>query len=210
MAHSKRLPLLLATSNRGKVDEIVPSLEGVDLDLLTLTDIDPLPPAPEEGVTFAEIARRKARHYHLLSGFPTLADDSGLEVEALGGAPGVRSARLAPTDPERIALLLSRLDEPEASRFPAGRRARFVCALCLCHAGGCLEVEGAVKGRIAESPRGVAGFGYDPVFFYPPLGRTFAELTREEKNRVSHRARALQKLVSRLQDPALRASLFGG
>jgi len=183
-------PLLLATRNQGKAREIQQVFR--ELRFVSLCDFPGVPDVEENGETFAANARLKAVHYHQLTGLSCLADDSGLEVSALAGAPGVKSARYAPTDPLRIARLL---DELSAFVEPQSRQGRFVCALCLCFAPDRLiEVEGDVTGRIALAPAGQQGFGYDPIFYYPPLGKTFAEMTPEEKNLVSHRSRALEAL----------------
>jgi XTP/dITP diphosphohydrolase len=171
-------------------------LAGCELDLITLKELEDLPDAIEDGSSFAENARKKALHYFHLARLPTIADDSGLAVEALGGRPGVYSARFAPTDPERIEKLLRML---KATQDGQNRAARFVCAICFCRSDQTLvEVEGQVQGEISLEPRGTAGFGYDPIFYYPPLDKTFAELTAAEKNKVSHRAVALEKLKATL------------
>ncbi|MEA2063876.1 MAG: non-canonical purine NTP pyrophosphatase [Gemmatimonadota bacterium] len=155
----------------------------------------PVPSCPEDGKTFCENARAKAAHWHRHSGLACLADDSGLEVEVLAGEPSVRSARFAgegASDRENNDMLLRKLEGVEEKR----REARFVCCLALC--GPDSEVttfSGMVSGRILPRPAGRGGFGYDPVFFYPPLGRSFAQLTAGEKNEVSHRARALQSFL---------------
>lgn len=187
---------LLATQNRGKLLELESVLGDCGLEFITLANLDELPDAIEDGLTFAQNARKKALHYFHLTQLPTIADDSGLVVDALGGRPGVHSARFAPTDAERIEKLLQSLAAVEDLE---DRSARFVCAICLCFSSdNLIEVESDVDGEITLKPRGSAGFGYDPIFFYPPLGRTFAELTTEEKNQVSHRARALNKLKQTL------------
>ena len=186
--------LLLATRNRGKAREIGALLgaAGAGLRLLTLDDLGSAGEVEETGRTFAENARLKAGHYSRLSGLATLGDDSGLEVRALGGRPGVLSARYAGEgagDNERIAKLLAEM------AAAADRRARFVSAVCLARAGAELaSFIGTAEGEILRAGRGANGFGYDPVFLYPPLGRTFAELSLEEKNRVSHRSRALAQV----------------
>ena len=187
---------LLATRNRGKLRELESVLGDSDLELITLDELDELPDVIEDGSTFAENARKKALHYFHLTQLPTIADDSGLAVEALGGQPGIHSARFAPTDEERIRKLLRSLEFIEERE---DRTARFICAICLCFSSDRrIEVEADVQGEIILDPRGSAGFGYDPIFYYPPLDRTFAELTAAEKNRVSHRARALNKLKDAL------------
>lgn len=186
--------LLLATQNPGKVREIRKALEGLPLKVVGLPGLVPGPAPRERGRTFAENARAKALFYSRKWPGLTLAEDSGLEVERLGGAPGVRSARFSsprPTDAKNILKLLRRLGPAPA----AERGARFVCVMVLARQGRITkEFRGTVRGRIAASPRGRSGFGYDPVFFYPPLRRTFAELAAEAKNEVSHRGRAVRKL----------------
>ncbi len=189
--------VLLATTNSGKMEEIRAALAGLDVELIGAEAWGDLPAPEETGASFAANARLKALHYRQLTGLPALADDSGLEVDALNGGPGIHSARYAATDGARIRRLLrelSQLDPPLRGK-PA---ARFVCALCLAHDGGALEVEGEVRGFISRRPHGTNGFGYDPVFFYPPLAKTFGQLDRSIKNTVSHRAAALRKLRERL------------
>jgi XTP/dITP diphosphohydrolase len=195
------LRLLLATTNRGKIREIQSVLGREAYDYRSLLDYPEVPEPIEDGQTFAENARLKAVHCFQHTGLPALADDSGLVVDALGGLPGIYSARLAASDPERISKLLLMLHEREVhakGRLSVGRRARFVCAICLLLPAGPVEVEGEVEGEIIDTPLGTQGFGYDPIFFHPPSGRTFAELRIEEKNRVSHRALALRRLVEAL------------
>jgi len=188
-------PLLLATRNQGKAREIQQVFS--DLRFVSLSDLSGIPDADETGETFAANARLKSVYYREATGLPCLADDSGLEVFALGGAPGVKSARYAATDPLRITKLLEQL---RPFQDPERRRARFVCALCLCLGPDQLiEVEGDVAGWIAHIPAGEHGFGYDPIFYYPPLNKTFAEMSPEEKNKVSHRSRALETLRERLR-----------
>jgi XTP/dITP diphosphohydrolase len=192
-----RHPFLLGSTNPGKLREYREILAGLDLELVTPTDLDPVPPEPEEdALTFAENASSKARAYATASGLQTIADDSGLEVFALRRAPGVRSRRFFGEDAtaeERNAKLLALLDGVE------DRSARFVCVTALASPDGHVELfEGEVHGEIAESPRGDAGFGYDPVFVIAGDGRTMAELPSEEKHRVSHRGLAGAKLRARL------------
>ncbi len=182
--------LLIATHNRGKLVEYQELLAGLPFELVTLDDVDIRDDIVESGATFAENARAKAVAYARRSGLLTLADDSGLQVDALGGEPGVHSKRYAgenKSDPERIAFLLSKLrDVP-----PGKRAARFRCAIALAAPDGRLwETEGTCEGEIAFEPRGAHGFGYDPVFQVAARGMRMAELTTAEKNQVSHRARA--------------------
>jgi XTP/dITP diphosphohydrolase len=192
--------LLLATQNPGKVREIRQALEGLPLKVLGLRGLIAAPAPREKGRTFAENARAKALYYSRRWPEMTLAEDSGLEVDHLGGAPGVRSARFSsprPTDAKNIRKLLGLLEAVPA----AARGARFVCAMVLARQGRVIkEFRGTVRGRIAAAPRGESGFGYDPVFFYPPFRRTFAELPAEGKNRVSHRGRALRRLRRFLEE----------
>lgn len=184
--------LLVATTNPGKLREIRPLLADVDLELVTLADLPPIPEPAETGATFWENARQKALAYAAASGLTTVAEDSGLEITALGGEPGVRSARFLRDDAtyaERFAAIFDRL----AGVAPAGRHARFVTALAVARAGTLLfETEARIEGRIADRPAGSGGFGYDPIFFYPPFGRTTAQLAPAEKAAVSHRARAFR------------------
>jgi len=192
-------PILLATGNQGKKAEMAAILDEVRIMPLYLKDFPDLPEAVEDGATFTENARKKALHYLHLTGLPVIADDSGLEVEALGGSPGVHSSRYAATDEERIARLLRELDGVLAENPGLGREARFACAICMAWPDGkLLETFGEVRGLILEQPRGEGGFGYDPVFYYPPLGQTFAEITPESKNSISHRANALAELKREL------------
>jgi XTP/dITP diphosphohydrolase len=187
--------LLVATTNPGKLREIRPLLAGTQVELLTLADLPPIPEPAETGATFWDNARQKALAYAAASGLMTVAEDSGLEIAAMGGEPGVRSARFLGEDvsyPARFAAIYSRL----AQVTPADRRARFVTALAVAEAGTLLfETEARIEGRVADHPAGGSGFGYDPIFFYPPFGRTTAELTPAEKAAVSHRARAFRDLI---------------
>ena len=188
--------LLLATTNAGKIREIRRSLKGLGLAVVGLDKAQPGLAPRERGKTFSANARSKALYYSRTWGGLTLAEDSGLEVEALGGAPGVRSARFSaprPSDEKNNRKVLALLGDRPAS----GRRARFVCVIALARRGRLLgEFRGQVRGRIGFAPRGVNGFGYDPLFYYGPFRRTFAELSLAEKSSVSHRGRALRKLRS--------------
>ncbi len=193
--------VLLATTNQGKIREIEAALRPLTLTMVSLHDFPEIPEAPETGSTFAENAHMKAEYYSVRTGMPALADDSGLTVDALGGAPGVHSARLASSDEKRIARILEMLREQEG-HGQVSRSARFICAMCLFFPDRpAVEVEGVVEGRIVE-PAGDHGFGYDPIFYYPPLGKTFAEIPMAEKNRISHRARALARLREVLESRA--------
>lgn len=182
--------LLLATTNPGKLREYREIFTELPFRLTTLDeqgiDLD----VEETGATFAENALLKARAYAQASGLLTLADDSGLEIDALGGEPGVYSARWPTADttyPERFKLIFERL----ADLSPERRTARFRCVIALARPDGWHEmVEGTVEGIIADAPRGANGFGYDPIFYVPALGATTAELSPEEKHRISHRGRA--------------------
>ncbi|MCX7822584.1 MAG: XTP/dITP diphosphatase [Syntrophobacterales bacterium] len=184
--------MVVATRNSGKTKEIRSLLEGFPVELKDLNDFGPIPEPIEDGLTFEENAYKKASFTAKILGLPAIADDSGLEVEALGGAPGVYSARYAginATDEENNRKLLKEMEGIE------NRRARFCCVISIAvPTGFALTYEGFCEGEILKAPRGAGGFGYDPLFFYPPLGKTFAEMTLEEKNAISHRGRALQEL----------------
>lgn len=185
--------LLIATHNRGKLTEYQAMLADLPVELVTLDDVGIFNDVPETGATLAENARLKALAYARTSGLLTLADDSGLEVDALGGEPGVRSKRYAgenTSDAERNAFLLAKL-----RNVPAGKRtARFRCAIAIATPQGELwETEGTCEGEIAFDARGTNGFGYDPIFHVAERGVRMAELSTEEKNRVSHRARAAEQ-----------------
>lgn len=185
--------LLLATTNPGKLREIRDILDGLDLDLWSLADVPAIEEPEEHGATFGENARLKARFYAVRAGLLTVAEDSGLEIDALGGEPGVRSARYpGGTYAEKFANLFAELDARGAETSPA----RFVCALAVCAPGGNVrfEARGTVEGRITRTPRGEHGFGYDPIFYYPPLGRTLAEVPAALKAGVSHRGAAFRQL----------------
>ena len=186
------MQLLIATHNRGKLIEYQEMLADLPFELVTLDDVGIRDDIEENGATFAENARAKAFEYARRSGLLTLADDSGLEVAALGGEPGVHSKRYAgenKNDPDRIAFLLDKLRGVPRDQ----RAARFRCAIAIATPRGELhECDGTCEGLIEFTPRGTNGFGYDPVFLFPERGRTMAELSSEEKNKVSHRARATE------------------
>jgi len=184
--------LVVATRNRGKIDEISALLKGFPVQLLGLGDFGPIPEVEEDGVTFDENAYKKASFAARVLGFPALADDSGLVVEALDGAPGVRSARYGganATDEDKCRRLL------DAMKQTTRREAAFECVISIAvPMGAALTYEGRCEGLITENMAGYNGFGYDPIFFYSPLGKTFAEMTRDEKAQVSHRGRALSEI----------------
>jgi XTP/dITP diphosphohydrolase len=193
--------VLLATTNAGKLREIRALLADVPVDLQGLGDYPSVPEPDETGETFAENARVKARAYasalgrHLEAGSLVVAEDSGLAIDALDGEPGVRSARFlgpAATYAERFETIERRL----AAQPSRSRTAHFVCALAVADLGGriAFETSGTVEGLIASAPAGTHGFGYDPIFFHPPLGRTLAEASDEEKRAVSHRGQAFRAL----------------
>ena len=192
--------LLIATTNPGKLREFADMLKGVPVTLQSLIDVPGAPRVAEDGSTYIANACAKAVVIARWSGHIALGDDSGLEVDALGGAPGIHSARYAGAAQDNganIAKLLQALaGVPEAQRT-----ARFRCALVVARPDGrTLTAEGSCEGRITERPCGSSGFGYDPVFFFPPAGRTFAELPSAIKNQVSHRARACAQLGERLTE----------
>ena len=189
-----RLTIVLATRNAGKTVEIRELLQDMPVNIKNLNDFGPIPPIIEDGATFDDNAYKKASLTARYLGFPALADDSGLCVDALDGAPGIYSARYGgeqATDEDRYRKLLKALgDNPN-------RNAYFQCVLSLAMpTGEALTYEARCDGVIAQTPAGDGGFGYDPIFFYPPLNKTFAQLTLEEKNSISHRAKALKELRS--------------
>ena len=210
--------MLLATRNRGKLREFQALLAPAGWEVIALQALDSTQDADEPnlesrisqsrisrspnhfeetGDSFGENARLKALHYSRMSDLPVLGDDSGLEVFSLGGRPGIQSARYAgpgATDADRIRKLLAELQPDRADRS-----ARFVCSLALAQWGTVLqEAEGECRGEIALEPKGTGGFGYDPIFFLPEFGCSMAELPEEEKNRISHRARAVASLLAKI------------
>lgn len=193
------MKLVLATFNRDKARELLALLDLPGLELASLSDVRGATSPEETGATLLENAVLKAEAALKLTGLPAIADDTGLEVDALNGAPGVHAARFAgpsATYADNVRLLLERMEgvprELRSARF------RTVCVSVFPN-GSRLEAEGLVAGRITDSPRGAQGFGYDPVFEVPELGRTFAEMTTEEKNTISHRARAARALAEKLR-----------
>ncbi len=186
--------IVIATRNTGKTTEIRELLKGYPVDLKNLDDFGPIPPVVEDGITFEENAYKKASFTARVLGIPAIADDSGLVVEALDGSPGVYSARYAgenAQDADNTRKLLSDM------LGVANRRAAFECVISLAvPSGAALTYEGRCEGLISESPSGTGGFGYDPVFFHPDSGKTFAEIGLEEKGKVSHRGRALKEMAN--------------
>lgn len=183
--------LVFATRNAHKVEEVAAILAGTDLEVVPLDALDLEGDPPETGDTFAANALQKARWVHERTGLVAVADDSGLEVDALGGAPGVHSKRFSPeaTAEANNRLLLARLGDR------TDRRARFRCVVAVVGAGRDRTAEGRVEGAIGTSPRGSEGFGYDPLFLPDEApGRTLAELSMDEKNAISHRGRAFREL----------------
>ena len=190
-------PLVLATRNEGKISEFKRLAGDFDIKMMSLKDFGPIPPVLEDGETFEDNAVKKAHFTAKVLGFPALADDSGLMVKALGGMPGVHSARYAgegATDEANNLKLL------KAMKGTDNRAATFMCVIAIAvPMGPALIYEGTCEGIINQELTGNKGFGYDPLFYYPPLKRTFAELTTEEKNRVSHRGKAMAELKSEFE-----------
>ncbi len=198
MAEAKRR-IVLASGNKGKVREINQILAGLDIEVVPQTDFGVIE-VEETGLTFVENAILKARNAAAHTGLPALADDSGLEVDALSGAPGIYSARFAgvgASDADNVALLLDKLQ----GFAPEQRAARFQCLIVFMQHGTDptpLICQGTWEGRVTEQPSGANGFGYDPIFFVPEHGCTAAKLDAETKNGLSHRGQALRKLVAAL------------
>ena len=189
-------PLVLATKNKGKISELRELFQHSDIEIKTLSDFGPIPPVIEDGDTFEENAVKKAQFTARVLGVPALADDSGLTVKALGGAPGVFSSRYGGENADDEANNRKLLNEMAGVE---DRSAAFMCVLVIAvPRGPALVYEGSCEGVIADKPEGDRGFGYDPLFYYPPLQKTFAQLTREEKNRVSHRGKAIMELQGEL------------
>jgi XTP/dITP diphosphohydrolase len=191
--------LVVATTNPNKLREIRGILNGTGVIVDGLDAFPPVAEPEETGATFAENARQKAVYYSRALGVTVVAEDSGLEIDGLGGEPGVQSARYggpaAETYPQKFALVYAGL----RARGAMGSAARFVCALAVADGETILfEARGTVEGRVNDVPEGNLGFGYDPIFFYPPFGRTLAELEEEEKAAVSHRGEAFRQLRDRL------------
>jgi len=197
------MELVIATTNKGKLKEINTLLAGLDVRVKNLADFPGCPDVVEDGATFRDNALKKARAIASYTGKPALADDSGLEVDALDGAPGVYSARFSGKGADDLKnnrkLLRLLKDKPDSERG-----AQFVCVLALAWPSGMGRrpkfFKGIVRGRVTRGMRGQRGFGYDPLFYYTKAKQTFAEMGPDEKNKVSHRGRALMKLQAYLQD----------
>jgi len=192
--------LLVATGNKGKFAEIKELLGGTVANLYSLEDFPDIPPVEEDGATFAENAVKKAQGAARATGKPVIADDSGLEVDALGGRPGVYSARFAGESADdaanNVKLLAELTDLPDTQGTAA-----FRCAIALCFPdGNCRTFSGELNGIILKEPRGTGGFGYDPLFLVPEYGLTLAELPLAVKNSISHRGKALALLKEYLRD----------
>ncbi len=189
-------PLVLATKNNGKISEFRDLFRKSGIEIKTLDDFGPIPPVIEDGATFEDNAVKKAQFTARVLGIPAIADDSGLTVKALQGAPGVFSSRYAgenADDESNNRKLLAEMEGVE------DRTAAFVCVLAIAvPRGPALIYEGTCEGMIAETPQGDQGFGYDPLFYYPPFLKTFAQLTRKEKNSISHRGKAIEELRGEL------------
>jgi XTP/dITP diphosphohydrolase len=189
-----KIPIVLATRNQGKIREITELLSSYDIEIKSLNDFGPIPSVEETGETFDDNAYIKAHFTAKVLGLPAIADDSGLVVEALDGAPGVYSARYAgvgATDQENNIKLLQEMDGK------TNRKAHFETAVIIAvPRGPALTYIAKVEGEITESPMGDKGFGYDPLFYYPPMSKTFAQMTGEEKNSVSHRGKAINELIT--------------
>jgi XTP/dITP diphosphohydrolase len=194
--------LLVATTNSGKIREIRRVLDGLPIEIVTLADVPAIAPPDETGLTFAVNARDKALAYWRAASMPTVAEDSGLAIDALGGRPGVESARYpGRTYPEKFAGLYR-----ELAPHPRPWTARFVCALAFIDAGPApaFECQATVEGHIAPTPAGAGGFGYDPIFFYPRYGTTLADVDTVRKLAVAHRGRAFRQFRTWLRTDATK------
>ena len=192
------MQIVLATHNRGKMEEMSAILGHLPVELLTLDVFPEIGDIPETGNTLKENAFIKAETVHRLTGLPALADDTGLEVDSLNGAPGIYSARYAGADAtfdDNCQKMLKELHDIPIEK----RTARFRTVIAFANGGEKEWVEGVAEGRIIEDKRGIGGFGYDPIFYYPPLRKTFAELDSVEKNSISHRGKALRNFCGILE-----------
>ena len=188
--------ILFGSKNKGKIQEFQEAFEDSQIEILSLNDFPDCPDAPETGNSFEENASQKALFYQKFTGLPSLADDSGIEVDALGGAPGIYSARYAGEPANDLANNRKLLENLEG--IPSEKRTgRFVCVLALAKNGQIVQLSrGTADGIVLEAPRGENGFGYDPLFFVPNLKKTMAELSITEKRQISHRGEALRKFVA--------------
>lgn len=197
MSHNRTEEIVVATTNRGKIVEIQKILSGSPYEFVPITQFDEHFSVEEDGMSYAENAIKKARRASLMTGKIALADDSGLEVDALGGAPGIYSARFGGEDlpfSEKIARLLRQMDRQ------VQRTARFRCVIVVSSPkGAVVSSEGVCEGAISAEPRGTNGFGFDPIFWVPAYQKTMAELSAEIKNEISHRARALQHVPALIE-----------
>jgi XTP/dITP diphosphohydrolase len=193
-AKNAKTEIVIATSNRGKFLELQDGLKDLNILLQSLHEFPDVPEAPELGTSFEEIAVNKARFYYERLQFPVLAEDSGLVIPSMEGFPGIFSARIAPTDSERIQVILSKLQgKSERSAF-------YYCSMVFLDSKGMMESQGRCDGHIIETPRGSLGFGYDPIFCPEKAGRTFGEMNLQEKAYYSHRGRALRQLLPQLKN----------
>lgn len=190
--------IVIASKNKGKITEIMAAFQGIEVKVISLNDFAGIPDAVEDGATFAENALIKAKFYANLTGKACLADDSGLEVDALDGAPGVYSARYAgetATDAQNNAKLLEELRKVNGQ----GSRARFCCTLAFVDLNGqVITCDGFCEGKIVAEPAGNGGFGYDPLFYIEELAASMGQITLEEKNKISHRGAALKAMAEKL------------
>ena len=198
-----RKHVLVATSNPGKLRDFAGAAAGFGIEVESIPNFASLPPVAEDGMTFEENATTKAEAYsRYVPGEIVLADDSGLEVDALGGAPGVRSARYAAAESQAASTAVDEANNARLLRElnqvpPEKRTARFVCLIVAARDGHTLHVvRGEAEGVLLDQPRGVNGFGYDPLFYFPPINKTFAQLTAQEKAQYSHRGTAFRKFLS--------------
>ncbi|MDI6785413.1 MAG: XTP/dITP diphosphatase [bacterium] len=190
--------IVLASTNQGKLKELRKLLSDIEIKVLSLNDFPEAPEVIEDGITFEENALKKAMQIAKYTKKLAIADDSGLEVLALGGAPGVESSRFAKNDKERVDKLLKVMENKR------NREAKFICAIAIANPGNEVKVvRGEVEGVITEAPKGNCGFGYDPVFVAEGYTKTFAEISMEEKNKISHRAKALIKAKKVLEEKLL-------
>jgi XTP/dITP diphosphohydrolase len=191
------MKIVLATHNRDKIRELKAAFRGTNAELLTFDHFPNMPDVVEDGDTLEENALKKAKEIFQFTGLPALADDTGLEVQALNGAPGVKSSRYAGervTYAQNVKKLLSEMKDIG----PEQRKAGFRTVMVYFDGNNVLTTEGRVQGTILKEPVGENGFGYDPVFYYPPLKKTFSELSPDEKNKISHRGKALLKMINTL------------